>query len=129
MNRRVRVVPASRSQTRSPFLDGFEARVAAVTDPPTSTGVPQLAALRAQLHPPEVTDPLLAALRAWRTARARAARTEPATVVPDEVLVEIAARRPRTRPEIDAVAGLGPARRNRFADELLAVVARAEHVR
>ena len=118
-----------RSQTRSPFLAGFEERVAAVTDPPTSTGVPQLAALRAQLHPPEVTDPLLAALRAWRTARARAARTEPATVVPDEVLVEIAARRPRTRPEIDAVAGLGPARRNRFADELLAVVARAEHVR
>jgi DNA helicase-2/ATP-dependent DNA helicase PcrA len=118
-----------RAQVRSPFLDGFEERVARVTDPPTSTGVPQLAALRARLDPPEATDPLLAALRAWRTARARAARTEPATVVPDEVLEEIASRRPRSRPEIDAVAGLGPARRNRFADELLAVIARAEAVR
>jgi ATP-dependent DNA helicase UvrD/PcrA len=115
-----------RPQTRSPFLDRFEDRVALVTDPPTSAGVPQLAALRARLDPPADTDPLLAALRAWRTARARAARTEPATVVPDEVLEEIASRRPRTRPEIDAVAGLGPARRNRFADELLAMVARAE---
>jgi len=47
----------------------------------------------------------------------------------DEVLEEIASRRPRSRPEIDAVAGLGPARRNRFADELLAVIARAEAVR
>lgn len=117
-----------RPQVRSPFLEGFEDRVALVTDPPTSAGVPQLAALRARLDPPEVTDPLLAALRAWRTARARAARTEPATVVPDEVLEAIASRRPRTRPEIDALAGLGAARRNRFADELLAVVARAEHV-
>ncbi|MFP5576832.1 MAG: ATP-dependent helicase [Acidimicrobiia bacterium] len=118
-----------RGQVRSPFLDGFEERVARVTDPPTSTGVPQLAALRARLDPPEATDPLLAALRAWRTARARAARTEPATVVPDEVLEEIASRRPRSRREIDAVAGLGPARRNRFADELLAVVARSEAAR
>lgn len=115
-----------RPQTRSPFLAGFEERVGAVTDPPTSAGVPQLAELRARLQPPDAPDPLLAALRAWRTGRARAARTEPATVVPDEVLEEIASRRPRTRPEIDAVAGLGVARRNRFADELLAVVARAE---
>ncbi len=118
-----------RQQDRSPFLAGFEARVALVTDPPTSSGIPQLAALRARLDPPEATDPLLAALRAWRMARARAARTEPATVVPDEVLEAIATSRPRTRMEIDAVAGLGPARRNRFADELLAVVARAEHAR
>lgn len=118
-----------RPQARSPFLDRFEERVALVTDPPTSAGIPQLAALRARLDPPEPTDPLLAALRAWRTARARAARTEPATVVPDEVLEEIASRRPRSRPEIDAVAGLGPARRNRFADELLAVVARSEAAR
>ncbi len=118
----------TRRQERSPFLDRFEERMAAVSTPETSAGIPQLAALREQLRPPPDGDPLLAALRAWRTGRARAARTEPDTVVPDEVLAEIAARRPRDRSGIDALAGLGPARRQRYAEEILAVVERFEHV-
>jgi len=114
-----------RPQVRSPFLDGFEARMAALVSPPPATGARQLAGLRARLGPPAPADPVLAALRAWRATRARASRTEPATLVPDEVLHEIAARRPRTRAELDEVGGLGAARRQRWADELLAVVARA----
>ncbi|HEU5082327.1 MAG TPA: ATP-dependent DNA helicase UvrD2 [Acidimicrobiales bacterium] len=115
-----------RPQARSPFLAGFEERMAEVVSPPPSRGATQLASVRARLQPPAPADPLLAALQAWRAGRARAARTAPHTVVPDDVLREIAARRPRTRTEIEAVTGLGPARRARFADELLAVVARVE---
>lgn len=117
-----------RPQERSPFLEGFEERMAAVVSPPPASGSRQLADVRARLQPPAPADPLLAALQAWRAGRARAARTAPDTVMPDEVLREIAERRPRTRTEIDAVSGLGPARRARFADELLAVVARVEQV-
>jgi DNA helicase II / ATP-dependent DNA helicase PcrA len=117
---------SSRPQARSPFLADFEQRMAAVTAPPLTPGAPQLAAARRVIAQPAPADPLLAALRAWRTGRARAARAEPDTVVPDEVLVEIARMRPQTRAEIDTVTGLGPARRQRFGDELLAVVARVE---
>ncbi|HEX4902532.1 MAG TPA: ATP-dependent DNA helicase UvrD2 [Acidimicrobiales bacterium] len=116
----------TRPQVRSPFLDGFEERVAAVVEPPVDRGARQLADLRSRFGTPAAPDPVLSALRAWRTNRARAARTEPATLLPDDVLGEIAARRPRSRAELDAIPGLGAARRHRYAAELLAVVARVE---
>jgi DNA helicase-2/ATP-dependent DNA helicase PcrA len=116
----------TRPQVRSPFLDGFEERMAAVTNPEPASGAHQLADLRRRFGATAAPEPLQAALRAWRTTRARAARAEPATVVPDDVLDEIAARRPQTRAELEAIPGLGAARRHRYADELLAVVARAE---
>lgn len=109
---------------RSPFLEGFEDAVIASAPPTGSPGTAQLHALRAQLRPPPPTDPLLAALRAWRTGRARAARTVPDAVVPEELLLAIARARPRSAEELASLPGLGPARRNRYGDELLAVVER-----
>jgi DNA helicase-2/ATP-dependent DNA helicase PcrA len=114
-----------RTQARSPFLDGFEPRVAAVVAPPPASGARQLSELRTRLSRPAPVDPVLAALRTWRSSRARAARTEPSTLVPDDVLADIAARCPRTTDELRDVPGLGESRRHRWGDELLAVVARA----
>ncbi len=113
-----------RSRQRSPFLEGFEDAVAA-SAPAAGTDAPDvLRSLRASLRPAPTPDPLLAALRAWRTGRARAARTVPDAVVPDELLLAIADVRPRTPEELAALPGLGPARRSRYGDELLAVVER-----
>ncbi len=113
-----------RPRQRSPFLEGFEDAVAA-SAPASGTDAPDvLRSLRASLRPAPTPDPLLAALRAWRTGRARAARTVPDAVVPDELLLAIADVRPRTPEELAALPGLGPARRSRYGDELLAVVER-----
>jgi DNA helicase-2/ATP-dependent DNA helicase PcrA len=123
---RERTVRGSRRpQQRSPFLDRFEERVAAVVSPPAASGAHQLAGLRERLAPGPSVDPVLAALRTWRAARARVTRTEPATLVPDEVLEAIASRRPTSLDELGEVTGLGAARRQRYAEELLAVVARS----
>jgi DNA helicase-2/ATP-dependent DNA helicase PcrA len=66
--------------------------------------------------------PVLAALRSWREASARAARVEPAALVDDQLLEAIAERRPATRDELVAVPGMGPVLAARVGDGLLAAL-------
>jgi DNA helicase-2/ATP-dependent DNA helicase PcrA len=65
---------------------------------------------------------LLDALKAWRTAKARAAAMPPYVICNDRTLVEIASRRPRTATALRAVHGLGEVKVTRFGDELLELV-------
>jgi len=69
--------------------------------------------------PPTVAE----ALRAWRVSRARADGIAPFIVFHDSVLHEIASRRPGTRGELAAVPGVGPAKLDSYADEVLAALA------
>jgi ATP-dependent DNA helicase RecQ len=68
---------------------------------------------------------LAAELRAWRSRRARADAVPAYVVLHDATLAELAVRKPRSQSELATVKGLGPAKVERYGDELLALLATA----
>jgi ATP-dependent DNA helicase RecQ len=79
-------------------------------------------------RPPKVDpadrSPLSNALRAWRTARARADAVAPFIVFHDSTIEAIAARRPRSIAELRRVPGVGPTKLDRYGEEIIGVVVR-----
>ncbi len=65
------------------------------------------------------------ALKAWRLARARAEEIPAYRVFHNSTLEEIAGRRPRSLAELAAVPGVGPAKLERYGEEVLAALAAA----
>ncbi len=79
------------------------------------------------LTPDDGQDPeLFEALRAWRASVAARAGQPPFLVFHDRHLRELAARKPRTERELAACPGVGPAKLERYADDLLDLI--GEHV-
>ena len=72
----------------------------------------------------DVDQPLFEALRAWRNARARRDGRPAYVLFTNAQLVEVATRRPTTRAELQAIDGIGEARVQGYADEVLGLVAR-----
>ena len=70
-------------------------------------------------------DPLFTALREWRTGRARDEAMPPYVVAHDATLAAIAEARPRTLAALRRVKGMGPAKLEKYGDEILAVIERA----
>jgi len=104
---------------RSPFLDAVEAAAAAVgVDAPVSPPPPVL--------PARAPSPVLTALRAWRSAAARAAGVPPTIVFRDDTLAALVEARPRHQAELVELPGIGPIKAARYGDDLLAVLAAAE---
>jgi DNA helicase-2/ATP-dependent DNA helicase PcrA len=68
-------------------------------------------------------DPVFESLRAWRLGRARTDEVPPYVVFHDSTLAEIAARQPSTLGELAQIAGVGPAKLERYGGDLLAVLA------
>jgi superfamily II DNA helicase RecQ len=68
---------------------------------------------------------VMEALRAWRTARARADAVPPYVVAHDATLSEIAERLPGSLTALARVPGIGPARLDRYGPEILGVLADA----
>jgi DNA helicase-2/ATP-dependent DNA helicase PcrA len=62
-------------------------------------------------------------LKAWRKERAVADGVPAYVVFHDATLAEIAKREPTTRDQLAEVAGVGPAKLDRYADDVLRVVA------
>jgi DNA helicase-2/ATP-dependent DNA helicase PcrA len=116
----------------SPWLDLIEdarARLegrAPATRPGQRAG---LASARSRLPktrtPGEPDPPVLAALKAWRTNAAKAAKVPAYVIFHDTTLAAVAEARPRNPQELLALPGLGPVKAARYGDDLLAVV--AEH--
>ena len=73
---------------------------------------------------PADRSPLSNALRAWRTARARADAVAPFIVFHDSTIEAIAARRPRSIAELRRVPGVGPMKLDRYGDEIIGVIVR-----
>jgi DNA helicase-2/ATP-dependent DNA helicase PcrA len=71
----------------------------------------------------EPDDPLYAALKKWRLQRAAAEDLPAYIVFHNSTLAEIAGRRPRDRSELASVPGVGPMKLDRYADDVLRVVA------
>jgi len=67
-------------------------------------------------------DPVFEALRAWRTARARQEAMPPYVIAHDATLLAIAEARPRTMAGLRRVKGMGPAKLEKYGEELLAVI-------
>jgi ATP-dependent DNA helicase RecQ len=74
------------------------------------------------VEPGDPEDPAFAALRTWRLERARADAVPPYVVFHDATLRAIADAMPATRGELAAIRGLGPAKLERYGDEVLAVI-------
>jgi DNA helicase-2/ATP-dependent DNA helicase PcrA len=73
-------------------------------------------------RPAEPDDPLYAALKRWRLERATADDLPAYVVFHNSTLAEIAGRKPRDLAELSAVPGVGPAKLERYGDEVLAVL-------
>jgi DNA helicase-2/ATP-dependent DNA helicase PcrA len=73
--------------------------------------------------PPPTGEPLGEALRRWRHRKALAASVPDHAVLSDQALRSIASGRPATRAALASMPGLGPAKLQRYGDELLRVVA------
>jgi ATP-dependent DNA helicase UvrD/PcrA len=68
--------------------------------------------------------PAFGALREWRLERAKADEVPAYVVFHNATLAEIAERRPRTLAELALVPGVGPAKLERYGDEVLAALGR-----
>jgi len=88
-------------------------------EPPRSTGP---GARPARPVAVAADGPMLERLRAWRLGRSRADGVPAYVVFHDATLAEIADRKPRTRLELLDVPGIGPAKLDRYGDEVLGVL-------
>ena len=70
-----------------------------------------------------VDDSLVERLRSWRRERSRDDGVPAYVVLHDATLRDLASSRPATLRELAAVKGLGPAKIERYGDEIIAVVA------
>ena len=107
------------ARKRSRFLDGLV--------PPTAGRVRVIApegAARAPKVAPGDRSPLSNALRAWRTARAKADAIAPFIVFHDTTIEAIASSRPRSIAELRRVPGVGPTKLDRYGEEIIGVIIR-----
>ena len=72
--------------------------------------------------PVEPDDPLYAALKRWRLETAKAEDRPAYVIFHNSTLAEIVRRAPRTRDELAAVPGVGPAKLERYGDEVLSAL-------
>jgi ATP-dependent DNA helicase RecQ len=72
----------------------------------------------------EEAKPLFDALKTWRTERAREQGKPPYTVAHDKVLAAVCEVRPRSAGELGRIAGIGPAKLEKYGDEILEIVSR-----
>ncbi len=106
----------------SPFLDELEGR-----DPPPlgRARTQPVGAVSGRRAPAPLVpgDPAVsAALRAWRTDRARKEGKPPYIYLTDSLLEAIAAKRPTTLFELRALPGIGPKKLDEYGEDLLNVV-------
>jgi DNA helicase-2/ATP-dependent DNA helicase PcrA len=112
-----RVGPSGREQPRKPsrFLDDLVAPGGRVRPRTVAAAVDRSNGARAR--PPD--SPLAQRLRAWRLQRATEAGVPAYVVFNDRTLSALAERRPRSRGELLAVEGIGPAKLDQFGEDLL----------
>jgi len=102
----------------SPFLDEVGLRT------PAPAAGARTSRAAAPLSAPAHGGSLFEALREWRRVRAKADGVPAYVVFHDSTLAIIAAQRPRDWADLAGILGIGPAKLDRYADEVLAVIAR-----
>jgi superfamily II DNA helicase RecQ len=69
-------------------------------------------------------EPLVAELRAWRSARARADAVPAYVVAHDTLLAALVEQRPGSVAALRRVKGMGPAKLERYGEEIIAILER-----
>jgi DNA helicase-2/ATP-dependent DNA helicase PcrA len=90
-------------------------------------GAPKVAAGAVAKRPErslEEMPPAFGALREWRLERAKADEVPAYVVFHNATLAEIAERQPRTLAELAVIPGVGPAKLDRYGEDVLATLAR-----
>jgi DNA helicase II / ATP-dependent DNA helicase PcrA len=119
-----RAGPSGREQPRRPsrFLDDVVAPGSGRVRPrAVASGI-----TRGGRSSTRADGPVAEALRAWRRKRAEADGVPAYVVFNDRTLAALTERRPRSRGELLAVDGIGPAKLDRYGDELLTLLATDE---
>jgi DNA helicase-2/ATP-dependent DNA helicase PcrA len=78
---------------------------------------------RPKPKPVEPDDPLYETLKRWRLETAKQEERPAYVIFHNSTLAEIVRRSPRSREELAAVPGVGPAKLERYGDDVLAVLA------
>jgi DNA helicase-2/ATP-dependent DNA helicase PcrA len=99
----------------SPFVTEATGRAIVVATP----------AARARVSVPAGDGPLYERLRTWRRDRAATDGVPPYVIFHDKTLALIADARPTSPTALLEIAGIGPAKVDRYADEVLAVIGAA----
>ena len=102
-------------------------RLARTDDPPRLNGAAPRAADEA---PGELTaeeSALFERLRTWRWERAQAAEAPAFTILSDRTLRALAVERPASAAALGAVHGIGPAKLERYGEEILALIGASGH--
>jgi DNA helicase-2/ATP-dependent DNA helicase PcrA len=126
---RQRVVVVADADDPSPFLDELDGSRARTPPPPkrarqlTIAGPPaETAPRKGGVELPPEALPLRDALRDWRRQVSASAKVPAFTVLHDAHLDGIAKRAPRSLRELATCPGIGPAKLEKWGDEILAVV-------
>jgi len=101
----------------SPFLDEMELLP---TGPPARSSTPRASVTVGR------GGALFDQLKEWRRKRSQADGVPAYVVFHDRTLAEIAERQCRDRADLAAISGVGPAKLERYADEILAIVEASE---
>ncbi len=112
----------------SRFLDGLVPRSAGARAQSAHDARPRVVHSADGFASPAVRDgelPLLGALRAWRTERARTDAVPAFVVAHDSTLAAIAEARPASVAGLRRIKGMGPLKLERYGAEILAVIAAA----
>jgi len=113
-------------RSRSRFLDGLVPSSATRARSPVAVGPDTGSRERPARIAPADRSPLSNALRAWRTARAKADAVAPFIIFHDSTIEAIAERRPRSMADLRRVPGIGPTKLDRYGEEIIAVVVSGE---
>jgi hypothetical protein len=97
-------------------VDGREARLVAPATGRAARGG------RSVVDVGDADEGLLEVLKTWRRERAKLDGVPAYVVAPDKTLIEIATVLPRSDADLLRVGGIGPAKLERYGDEILAVV-------
>ena len=92
--------------------------------PDAQAGGPAKKSGRDDRYQPVEPTAASAALRAWRTEKARQAGMPPYVILSDRHLEGIVERAPSTLRALAACTGIGPMKLERWGDEILSVLAR-----
>jgi DNA helicase-2/ATP-dependent DNA helicase PcrA len=109
----------------SRFLDGLVPRTAGTATRSVRDPRPRLVQLPDGFAPPvarEGESPLLGALRAWRTQRARSDAVPAFVVAHDSTLAAIAEARPTSLAGLRRIKGMGPTKLERYGVEIVDVI-------
>ena len=123
-----RTGPTGREGPRRPsrFLDDLVGPGAARVRPSSSAAGRAGGSGGRSPRPTADDSPLAQRLRAWRRERAQADDVPAYVVFNDRTLAALAERRPRNRAELLTIEGIGPAKLDRYGEDLLGLLQREE---